>query len=88
MNLFEQDFVMTTASMSGYKELDGCAQHALRSLCFSLWVKGVQRAQMSYCEGGLLRLAETLMDETRILVDAQKALTEAIEEAAQQEQKQ
>jgi len=84
MNLFEEDYVMTISDLKGFNQLDACAQHTLKSICFSLWVKGVQRAQMAQAEGAMFKLATAMVEETVSLMHSSKAINEAIAEAAKE----
>jgi hypothetical protein len=65
MNFFEEDFNLLLSNMGGgFSLLNEEAQLTLRAVAFSMWVKGIQRAQSAQAEGGMFKLAASMIEET------------------------
>lgn len=62
--MFEEDFGQLRSKLEGYEMLSKEAQLTLRAAAFAMWVHGVQRAQQAQSEGGMLKLAASLIQET------------------------
>jgi hypothetical protein len=75
MNMFEEDFALLRSKLEGYEQLSEEAQLTLRAAAFAMWVHGVQRAQRAQAEGGMLKLAETMIQETMHLMQAENKVS-------------